>query len=209
MSGCRDCERCTRSLVSKLGHAALAVGTGGLSLLPAAAAAPFKRSCPTCKHPLTDHEGVKVQIANLVAQQAQPVQQQVIVVQVTTASQAQPGPARCRCEHCGATFAESPRCPECGARAIPIASEPASAPPPPITISTIPAVAMAPAATTVAGPVPWHQQTLFVVLGLVFLAPLGIVLLWRNKLWTERTRVIVSVASTALFLVALVSSNSK
>src|SRR6476619_4183792 len=72
MTGCKDCEQCTRSLISKLGSAALAVSTIGLSKLPAAIAAPFRRRCPRCGHPMSDHEAVRAQITGLMAQQTPP-----------------------------------------------------------------------------------------------------------------------------------------
>jgi hypothetical protein len=141
MSGCQDCEECTRSFAGKLGKAALAVSTGGLSMLSAAAAAPFKRKCPQCGHPMSDHEAAKAQIAGLVAQQAPP----------------QAGSA---------------------------------------------VAAHAPAE------LPWHQRPVVVILALMFLAPLGIALVWWHKFWSQRTRVIASVASAAIFITALASSSS-
>ena len=52
---------------------------------------------------------------------------------------------------------------------------------------------------------PWHQQPAVVILALVVMTPLGIALMWLHKLWSQRTRVIVSVASALLFIVAFVS----
>lgn len=36
---------------------------------------------------------------------------------------------------------------------------------------------------------PWYQQPVVVILALVFVAPLGIALLWWQRLWSERTRI--------------------
>lgn len=153
MTGCKDCEQCTRSFVSKLGSAALTVSTMGLSRLPAAIAASFKRQCPQCGHPMSDHEAARAQIAVLMAQQTPP----------------------------------------------PPTTEPA-------TFTARPAVPPTQANASDARPgLPWHQQPVTVILALVFFAPLGIALMWWHKLWSQRIRVIASVASAIPFIAAVVS----
>ncbi|HEU4732583.1 MAG TPA: hypothetical protein VFT22_32030 [Kofleriaceae bacterium] len=42
-----------------------------------------------------------------------------------------------------------------------------------------------------------------VILALVFVGPLGIVLMWWHKLWSQRIRVVASVASAILFITAM------
>jgi hypothetical protein len=145
MAGCKDCEKCTKSFMGKLATGALALSTGGLSMLSAAVAAPFKRSCPQCGHSMSNHEAVKVQIANLVAQQAPQQAPQIVVVQVAApAYQGPAAPARCRCDHCGATFTESAKCPECGAAAVLIPAQAAPPVAPPAVSVQIPQPTFAP-----------------------------------------------------------------
>ncbi|MBP9086021.1 MAG: hypothetical protein KBG15_07880 [Kofleriaceae bacterium] len=185
----------------------MALGSGGLSMLPAAAAAPFKRKCPQCSHPMSDHESVKIQIQHLVAQQPQPVQPQVVVIQMASAAPA--GPARSKCEHCGANFAEATTCPECGAKAILI---PPTIAPPAAPVVVMPSVA-ASAPPIVSGNTnvdePWYKRQNVAIIALIFLPPLGIGLAWFNKFWSQRTRVMVSVASAIFFVITLVSRSNK
>src|SRR5262245_36390599 len=53
---------------------------------------------------------------------------------------------------------------------------------------------------------PWYQRPVVIILALVFVAPLGIGLLWWRKLWSERTRIMASVASGVLFLAMMFRS---
>jgi hypothetical protein len=55
---------------------------------------------------------------------------------------------------------------------------------------------------------PWYRRTGFVVLALIFVAPVGIPLVWWNRLWSQRTRIIASIASATVFLAALVSNSN-
>lgn len=64
MGDCQDCERCTASLVSRFGRGLLAVGTLGISEVAIGVVDAFKRTCPTCKHPLGMHEGARIRIMN-------------------------------------------------------------------------------------------------------------------------------------------------
>jgi len=62
MGACQDCDRCTASVVSRLGRSLAAVGTLGITELSLAVVDAFKRTCPTCGHPLGMHAGVKVHL---------------------------------------------------------------------------------------------------------------------------------------------------
>jgi hypothetical protein len=48
----------------------------------------------------------------------------------------------------------------------------------------------------------WHQRPLGVIFMLIVFWPVGVGLMWKNKIWSEKTRTII----TGLFLVALVVS---
>lgn len=216
MAKCNDCELCTQGLLGAL-HKATSGGPPALSTLPAAAAAPFKQKCGRCLHTLAEHQAFKVQIAVLVAQQAT-----AQVASPAPVPQAPPSPPRSHCEHCGATFPEADRCPECGARAVaiqvPVA--PAFSLPPPSSVTPAPSAAAKVAAFVVApgallatsaaalskGDVPWHKRLIVVIPALVFFAPAGIALAWIHRLWRQRTRILVSIASAAFFSWAIVAS---
>ena len=55
----------------------------------------------------------------------------------------------------------------------------------------------------------FHEQPIAAIVALVFLGPLGIYLAWKYKHWSERTRMIASVAGGTIFVVALISSQLK
>ena len=46
----------------------------------------------------------------------------------------------------------------------------------------------------------WHQNPSSVILLLVFFLPLGIYFMWKNSLWTGRTRWIITSISIIVFL---------
>jgi hypothetical protein len=75
MGQCQDCDRCTASAISRLGRGLAAVGTLGVTELAIGVGDAFKRSCPTCKHPLGMHAGARVHLMN--PQAAPPVHQQI------------------------------------------------------------------------------------------------------------------------------------
>lgn len=52
---------------------------------------------------------------------------------------------------------------------------------------------------------PWYRQAGYVILTLVLFFPLGIALMWWNRLWSHRTRVIISAIAGALFIIRLVT----
>lgn len=64
MGKCMDCERCTASAAERFGRAVVAVGSLGVSEAVVGVANAFKRICPTCGHPLAQHEGARVRIVN-------------------------------------------------------------------------------------------------------------------------------------------------
>lgn len=64
MGACQDCERCTASSVSRLGRGLAAIGTLGLSEVAIGVGDAFKRTCPTCDHPLALHGGARVHLMN-------------------------------------------------------------------------------------------------------------------------------------------------
>lgn len=55
---------------------------------------------------------------------------------------------------------------------------------------------------------PWYRKTLVILLFLVFLPPVGIILLWASGKFTRATRVWLTIGSVLLFLVALETSNT-
>lgn len=56
--------------------------------------------------------------------------------------------------------------------------------------------------------VPWHKRMFVVIPALVFIAPLGISLIWMHRLWTNRTRVLVSIGAGIFFVLLMASSQA-
>ncbi|HEX8550172.1 MAG TPA: DUF4352 domain-containing protein [Abditibacteriaceae bacterium] len=59
-----------------------------------------------------------------------------------------------------------------------------------------------------AAPEPWYARTWATVLFLVFLAPLGIFLMWKHRPWGRNAKIAASLASAAFFIASLTSNNS-
>jgi hypothetical protein len=51
--------------------------------------------------------------------------------------------------------------------------------------------------------IPWYRQTGYVVLALVFCFPLGLALMWINRLWSHRTRLILSAIGGIFVIIAV------
>lgn len=51
----------------------------------------------------------------------------------------------------------------------------------------------------------WYGRTWFVVLGLLFFAPLGIFLAWKYSGWTKKAKILATVLTSAFFIYAIVS----
>ena len=64
MGACQDCTRCTMSEVNKLGRVLAAVLTLLVSEICIALVDAFRRTCPTCRHPLAIHSGARVHLMN-------------------------------------------------------------------------------------------------------------------------------------------------
>lgn len=52
----------------------------------------------------------------------------------------------------------------------------------------------------------WYQRTWFIVLSLIFLAPLGIFLTWKYANWSKNTKIIATIASALFFIFSMINS---
>ena len=60
---CRDCEKCTEigavGATKKVANAGLIIGTLGMSVVGSKMAGAFRKKCPTCGHPMSQHKMVE------------------------------------------------------------------------------------------------------------------------------------------------------
>lgn len=49
----------------------------------------------------------------------------------------------------------------------------------------------------------FYDKNWFIILALIFMAPLGIVLMWRNNKWTRKLRIIISIVASIFFLMMI------
>lgn len=49
----------------------------------------------------------------------------------------------------------------------------------------------------------WYQNPIIVILLIIFFFPLGLYLMWKNKIWTKKVRIIVTTIIALIFLVSI------
>ena len=49
----------------------------------------------------------------------------------------------------------------------------------------------------------WHENKITVILLMVFIAPIGLFLMWKNNLWRKSDRIIITIVVIGIFINAM------